>query len=59
MMKKDEDYLASLPLMNPFNLDASNLGAAVAKDLAKSEEVTERRLSICVLPTLELGSCCI
>ncbi len=58
-MEKDEDYLASLPLMNPFNLDASNLGAAVAKDLAKSEEVAERRLSICEFPTFEEGSCCI
>ena len=46
----DGDYLASLPLMKPFNFDASNLGAAVANERAKRDEDTERRLSMCVLP---------
>lgn len=50
MSKDDGDYLASLPLMKPFNFDASNLGAAVANERAKRDEVTERRLSMCVLP---------
>jgi hypothetical protein len=34
--------------MKPFNLEASNLEAAVAKDRAESEEAAERRLSMCV-----------
>jgi hypothetical protein len=52
----DGDYLASLPLMKPFNFDASNLGAAVANERAKRDEDTERRLSMCVLPA---GGVCI
>jgi hypothetical protein len=50
-------YLASLPLMKLFSLEASNLGAAVAKERAKSDEVAERRLSMGV--SLKAGSRCV
>ncbi len=45
-MERGDDYLASLPLMKLFNFEASNFGAAVAKDRTKSDEVAERRLNI-------------
>ena len=52
------DYLASLPLMKLFNFEASNLGAAVANERAKSDEVAERRLSMLMLLGCGIGCRC-
>jgi hypothetical protein len=52
-----EYYLASLPLMKLFNLEASNLGAAVAKDRVKREKEADRRLSMGVARNVSQTFC--